>query len=157
VGKGLTGKQAVSLLGKLVSEDRRDQGELDRGISKLAGIPVIPGQVVVIDPKGQEFKRRNELVEAAEQIRAQAASEGKFLSPRQVLEQLTKDIDARRNSEGAKQARDLLTRNYETKKWINGPITRDGLAALERKAGTDKNMLGDLKRIKQLLDQAEGN
>jgi hypothetical protein len=157
VGKGLTGKQAVSLLGKLVSEDRRDQGELDRGISKLAGISVIPGQVVVIDPKGQEFKRRNELAEAAEQIRAQAANEGKFLSPRQVLEQLTKDIDARRNSEGAKQARDLLTRNYETKKWINGPITRDGLAALERKAGTDKNMLADLKRIKQLLDQAEGN
>jgi hypothetical protein len=156
VGKGLTGKQAVSLLGKLVSEDRRDQGELDRGISKLAGIPVIPGQVVVIDPKGQEFKRRNELVEAAEQIRAQAASEGKFLSPRQVLEQLTKDIDARRSSESAKQARASLDRMAKNE-WINGPITRDSLATLERKAGNDKTKLNDLKRIKQLLDQAEGN
>ena len=156
VGKGLTGKQAVSLLGKLVSEDRRDMGELDRGISKLAGIPVIPGQVVVIDPKGQEFKRRNELVEASEQIKAQAALEGKILTPRQVLDQLTKDIDARRNSEAAKQARTQLD-TYAKKDWINGPITRDNLSALERKAGTDKVKLNELKRIRTLLDQAEGN
>jgi hypothetical protein len=156
VGKGLTGKQAVSLLGKMVAEDRRDMGELDRGISKLAGIPVIPGQVVVIDPKGQEFKRRNELVEASEQIKAQAALEGKILTPRQVLDQLTKDIDARRNSEAAKQARTQLD-TYAKKDWINGPITRDNLSALERKAGTDKVKLNELKRIRTLLDQAEGN
>ena len=156
VGKGLTGKQAVSLLGKLVSEDRRDMGELDRGISQLAGIPVIPGQVVVIDPKGQEFKRRQQLASDAEQIRAQAASEGKILSPRQILQDLTKQIETKRNSEGAKQARTLLDR-MATKEWINGPITRDSLATLERKAGTDKVKLNELKRIKQLLDQAEGN
>jgi hypothetical protein len=156
VGKGLTGKQAVSLLGKMVAEDRRDMGELDRGISKLAGIPVIPGQVVVIDPKGQEFKRRNELAEASEQIKAQAALEGKILTPRQVLDQLTKDIDARRNSEAAKQARTQLD-TYAKKDWINGPITRDNLSALERKAGTDKVKLNELKRIRTLLDQAEGN
>jgi hypothetical protein len=156
VGKGLTGKQAVSLLGRLVSEDRRDMSELDRGISKLAGIPVIPGQVVVIDPKGQEFKRRNELVEAADQIKAQAAIEGKVLTPRQVLDQLTKDIDARRNTEAAKLARTQLD-TYSKKDWINGPITRDGLAALERKAGTDKVKVNELKRIRTLLDQAEGN
>jgi hypothetical protein len=156
VGKGLTGKQAVSLLGKLVSEDRRDQGDLDRGISKLAGIPVIPGQVVVIDPKGQEFKNRNDLAEAAEQIKTQAAMEGKVLTSRQVLEQLTKDIDTRRNTESAKQARTQLD-TYAKKSWINGPITRDGLAALERKAGTDRVKLNELKRIRTLLDQAEGN
>jgi hypothetical protein len=156
VGKGLTGKQAVSLLGKLVSEDRRDQGDLDRGISKLAGIPVIPGQVVVIDPKGQEFKNRNALAEAAEQIKTQAAMEGKVLTARQVLEQLTKDIDTRRNTESAKQARTQLDA-YAKKDWINGPITRDGLAALERKAGTDRVKLNELKRIRTLLEQAEGN
>jgi hypothetical protein len=156
VGKGLTGKQAVSLLGKLVSEDRRDMGELDRGISKLAGIPVIPGQVVVIDPKGQEFKNRNALAEAAEQIKTQAAMEGKILTARQVLEQLTKDIDTRRNTESAKQARTQLDA-YAKKSWINGPITRDGLAALERKAGTDRVKLNELKRIRTLLEQAEGN
>jgi hypothetical protein len=156
VGKGLTGKQAVSLLGKLVSEDRRDQGELDRGISQLAGIPVIPGQVVVIDPKGQEFKRRQQLASDAEQIRAQAASKGEILSPRQVLQELTKQIETKRNSEGAKQARTQLD-GYAKKDWINGPITRDSLATLERKAGTDRVKLNELKRIRTLLDQAEGN
>lgn len=156
VGKGLTGKQAVSLLGKLVSEDRRDQGELDRGISQLAGIPVVPGQVVVIDPKGQEFKRRQQLVADADAIKLQAEREGKILSPRQVLQELTKQIETKRNSEGAKQARTQLE-TYGKKDWINGPITRDNLPALERKAGTDKVKLNELKRIRTLLDQAEGN
>ena len=156
VGKGLTGKQAVSLLGKLVSEDRRDQGELDRGISQLAGIPVIPGQVVVIDPKGEEFKRRQKLVTDAEDIRLQAAKEGKILSPRQILQELTKQIETKRNSEGAKQARASLE-NYAKKDWINGPITRDSLPALERKAGNDRAKLNELKRIRTLLDQSEGN
>jgi hypothetical protein len=156
VGKGITGKQAVSLLGKMVSEDRRDQSELDRGISQLAGIPVIPGQIVVIDPKGQEFKRRQQLSSDAEQIRTQAAMEGKILTPRQVLDALTKQVDTKRNSESAKQARTQLE-TYGKKDWINGAITRESLPALERKAGTDKVKQNELKRIRTLLDQAEGN
>lgn len=156
IGKGLTGKQGVALLGKLVSEDRRDQGELDRGISQLAGIPVVPGQVVVIDPKGVEFQRRQKLSADAEQIRAEAAAEGKILSPRQVLQELTKQIEVKRNSEGAKQARTQLDA-YAKKDWINGSITRDSLPALERKAGTDKVKMNELKRIRTLLEQAEGN
>jgi hypothetical protein len=156
VGKGLTGKQAVSLLGKLVSEDRRDQGDLDRGISQLAGIPVVPGQVVVIDPKGQEFQRRQRLSADAEQIRGEAAAQGKILSPRQVLQELTKQIEAKRNSEGAKQARASLER-MATKEWINGPITRDSLPALERKAGNDKAKLRDVDQARKLLHTAEGN
>lgn len=156
IGKGLTGKQGVSLLGKLVSEDRRDQSELDRGISQLAGIPVVPGQVVVIDPKGVEFQRRQKLSADAEQIRAEAAAEGKILSPRQVLQELTKQIEVKRNSEGAKQARTQLDA-YAKKDWINGSITRDSLPALERKAGTDKVKLNEIKRIRTLLEQAEGN
>jgi hypothetical protein len=156
VGKGLTGKQAVSLLGKLVSEDRRDQGDLDRGISQLAGIPVVPGQVVVIDPKGQEFQRRQKLSADAEQIRGEAAAQGKILSPRQVLQELTKQIEAKRNSEGARQARTQLEA-YAKKDWINGSITRDSLPALERKAGTDRVKMNELKRIRTLLEQAEGN
>ena len=156
VGKGLTGKQAVSLLGKLVSEDRRDQGELDRGISQLAGIPVIPGQVVVIDPKGEEFKRRTQLASDAEQIRTGAAAEGKILTPRQVLQELTKQIEGKRNSESAKQARTSLDR-MAAKEWINGPITRDSLPALERKAGKDKTKLRDVDQARKLLNAAEGN
>ncbi len=156
VGKGLTGKQAVSLLGKLVSEDRRDMGELDRGISQLAGIPVIPGQVVVIDPKGQEFKRRQQLASDAEQIRAQAASKGEILSPRQVLQELTKQIETKRNSAEAKAAQASLER-MATKEWINGPITRDSLPALERKAGNDRSKLREVDQARKLLNTIEGN
>jgi hypothetical protein len=156
VGKGLTGKQAVSLLGKMVSEDRRGQGSLDRTISQLAGIPTIPGQVVVIDPKGTEFKLRQQYADEAETIRSQAAAEGRALTPDQVGDILKKNVETRRNSEGAKQARTQLE-GYAKKDWINGPITRDSLPALERKAGTDKVKLNELKRIRTLVDQAEGN
>jgi hypothetical protein len=45
---------------------------------------------------------------------------------------------------------------YEKKSWVNGPITRDTLPALERKAGTDRNKVNELNQIKKLLNQAEG-
>ena len=86
VGKGLSPKDAVGALKLLQSEDRRDQSELDRGISRLAGIPVIPGSVVVLDPKGEEFKRRSELQAQALDIQAQAARDGKVMTPRQILQ-----------------------------------------------------------------------
>lgn len=155
VGKGITGKDAVTALKLLNSEDRRDSSELDRGISQLAGIPVIPGSVVVIDPKGEEFKRRNKLQSQALQIQAAAAAEGKTLTPRQVLNQLQDGIAKARDTESAKAARKSLE-VYEKSDWVNGPITRDTLPALERKAGTDKKKLQELNRIKQLLKQAEG-
>lgn len=155
VGKGITGKDAVTALKLLNSEDRRDSSELDRGISQLAGIPVIPGSVVVIDPKGEEFKRRNKLQSQALQIQAAAAAEGKTLTPRQVLNQLQDGIAKARDTESAKAARKSLE-VYEKSDWVNGPITLDTLPALERKAGTDKKKLQELNRIKQLLKQAEG-
>ena len=155
VGKGITGKDAVTALKLLQSEDRRDSSELDRGISQLAGIPVIPGSVVVIDPKGEEFKRRTKLQAQALQIQAAAAAEGKMLTPRQILTQLEDGIAKTRNTETAKAARKSLE-VYEKQDWINGPINNNTLPALERKAGTDKKKLQELNRIKQLLRQAEG-
>jgi len=155
VGKGITGKDAVAALKILQSEDRRDSSELDRGISQLSGIPVIPGSVVVIDPKGEEFKRRTKLQAQALQIQAAAAAEGKTLTPRQILTQLEDGIAKTRNTETAKAARKSLE-VFEKQDWVNGPITRDTLPALERKAGTDKKKLQELNRIKQLLRQAEG-
>jgi hypothetical protein len=155
VGKGITGKDAVSALKLLQTEDRRDSSELDRGVSALAGIPVIAGSVVVIDPKGEEFKRRTELQARALEIQAAAAREGKTLTPRQVLSQLEDGIAKSRSTETAKAAKKSLE-TYEKQEWINGPITRDTLPALERKAGTDRKKLQELNRIKQLLKQAEG-
>lgn len=156
VGKGLIGKDAVAALKILQSEDRRDSSQLDRGISQLAGIPVIPGSVVVIDPKGEEFKRRTQLQAEAFQIQSAAAREGKILTPRQVLTQLEDNLGKRRNTESAKAAQTSL-KVYEKHEWINGAITRDTLPALERKAGTDKKKQQELTRIKQLLKQAEGD
>jgi len=155
VGKGITGKDAVAALKLLQSEDRRESSELDRGISQLAGIPVIPGSVVVIDPKGEEFKRRNELKVQALQIQAVAAAEGKTLTPRQILTQLEDNIAKTRNTETAKAARKSLE-VFEKLEWVNGPINNNTLPALERKAGTDKKKLQELNRIKQLLRQANG-
>lgn len=151
---GLNGKQKVSLLGKLVSEDRREQTELDRGISRLAGIPVVPGQVVVLDPKAKEWERRQQLVAQADAIRSKAAAEGKLVTNRDILQQLEKGLEERRNSEAAKQARDSL-KSYETK--YGGAITRDSLPALEKKIGSGKAGQNDLARIRRLLDQAEGD
>ena len=156
VGKGIDGKDAVAALKLLAADDRRDSAELDRGISQLAGIPVIPGSVVVIDPKGAEFQRRNDLKAQALQIQAAAAAQGKTVTTREILTQLETGIAARRNTETAKAAQTSL-KVYEKQDWINGPITRDTLPALERKAGTDKKKVQELNRIKQLLKQAEGD
>jgi hypothetical protein len=156
VGKGITGKDAVTALKLMQSEDRRDSSQLERGISQLSGIPVIPGSVVVIDPKGEEFKRRTQLQAEALQIQSAAAADGKTLTPRQILTQLEDNIAKRRNTETAKAAQNSL-KVFEKQEWINGAITRDTLPALERKAGTDKKKMQELNRIKQLLKQAEGD
>lgn len=150
---GLNGKQKVSLLKTLTNEDRRDQRELDMGLAKLAGVPTMPGQVTVIDPKGAEFQRLMQLRSKAQQIQAGATAEGKILTPRMILQQVETDIEKTRNSESAKAARKSLE-VFEKKNWVNGKITRQGLSALEKKAGDDINKQRELARIRQLLDQA---
>ena len=153
---GLNGQQKLRLLKTLNSEDRRDQAEIARGLNKLAGINVTGG-IVVLDPKGEEFRRLNELRARASEIQAAALREGKVMMPSQVIDTLTKEVEARRNTEAAKAARTALETVYEKRDWINGPITRESLPALEKKAGNDKNKLNDLKRIKSLLEQSEGS
>lgn len=155
VGKGLTGKQAVSLLKTLTNEDRRDQRDLDNGLAKLAGIPTMPGQVTVIDPKGAEFQRLQDLRANAMQIQSEATRKGEVLTPRQILDRVSGDLQKRRDSEAAKSARTQL-QVYEKRSWVNGPITRDSLPALERKAGNDTAKLRELTQIKKLLNQSEG-
>lgn len=155
VGKGLTGKQAVSLLKVLTSEDRRDQRDLDNGLAKLAGIPTMPGSITVLDPKGAEFTRLQELRATALQVQSEATRKGEILTPRQILERVGGDLQKRRDSEQAKAARTQLG-VYEKREWVNGPITRDSLPALERKAGNNAQRLRELEQIKRLLNQSEG-
>lgn len=165
VGKGLTAKDAVAALKIMQSEDRRDSSTLDRGISQLSGIPVIPGSVVVIDPKGEEFKRRTQLQAEALQIQSAAIVEGKTLTPRQILTQLEDNIAKRRNTEDAKaatkQLEEFAKRPDGTYKpgrdWITGPVTRDNLPALRQKAGSDANKLRQIAELEKLLKRSEGN
>jgi hypothetical protein len=151
VGKGINGKQAVGALKLLNSEDRRDQADLDRGLAKLAGIPTMPGSVTVLDPKGAEFAQLQRLRANAQQIQSQALIDGKVLTPRMVLQQVETQLEATRNTEGAKAARRTLETVWEKK--AGGKITRDTLPALE-KAGKLKPQ--EITQIKRLLDQAEG-
>jgi hypothetical protein len=152
----LNAKQKITALKFFISEDRRDQYDLISGISKLSGIPVIPGSVVVVDPKGEEFKRRNDLNAESLQIQAEAARKGEVLTPRQILSKLEENLTLRRNSESAKAARSTLTQVYEKKEWINGAITRESLPALQQKAGSNRQKLQELEQIKKLIRKAEG-
>jgi hypothetical protein len=164
VGKGIIGKDAVGALKLLQSEDRRESSQLDRGISQLAGIPVVPGSVVVLDPKGEEFKRRSQLQAEALQIQSAAAAEGKTLTPRQILTQLEDNLTKRRNTEDAKAAQrqlDEFSRRPDGspkpgREWITGPVNRDNLPALKQKAGSDVNKLRQITELEKLLKRSEG-
>lgn len=151
---GLSAKQAVSALKLLNREDRQDQNELDRGISQRAGIPVVPGSVVVLDPKGAEFKRRQELSAQAKDIEARLIREGKVPTPRMILSEIDDGIAKQRNSEGAKAARKQLDEVWSKQKWINGPISRKTLPQLEHLAKGDRTKQNAVSQIKKLLDQA---
>lgn len=154
--QGLSGKQAVAALRLLNREDKQDQNELSNGISKRAGIPVVPGNVVVIDPKGAEFQRRQELEAQSKEIEARLLREGKVPTPRMILSELDDNIAKRRNSEGAKAARKQLDEVWSKQPWIGGTtINRANLPALKEKAQKEKKM-NEYNQIEKLVNQAEG-
>jgi hypothetical protein len=148
----LNAKQKVGALKFFMGEDRRDGQELNTGLARLAGIPTTPGAVTIIDPKGQEFQRLQQLKSKAQAIQSQATAEGKFLQPKAILEQISKEVETSRNTEVAKAARNTLTTFWEKK--AGGPITRETLPALEN---SKKLKPTEITQIKRLLDQAEGN
>jgi hypothetical protein len=165
VGKGITGKDAVSVLKLLQSDNKSDSSQLERGISQLAGIPVIAGSVVVLDPKGEEFKRRKELQAEAFQIQSAAALDNKTLTPRQILTQLEDNLAKRRNSEDAKAAQRSLDNfakgpdgKYKSgRDWITGTVTEENLPALRQKAGNDPAKMRQINELEKLLKRARGN
>jgi len=150
--RSLDPKQKVSALKFFMGEDRRDGQELNTGLARLAGIPTTPGAVTVIDPKGQEFQRLQQLKSKAQAIQSQATAEGKFLQPKAILDQISKEVETSRNTEQAKAAKKTLETVWEKK--AGGKITRDTLPALEQ---SKKLKPQEITQIKRLLDQAEGN
>lgn len=154
IGRGLTGNDATAALRLINSENRRDQNEIERGINRLAGINQTGG-IVVLDKNAMEFTNRQLLKAQSLDIEARLLREGKQPTPAMVITELEKFVTDRRSSETAKQAVDAL-KVYEKKDWINGPVTMDSLPALERKAGSDRTRQNDVKRIRSLLQQANG-
>jgi len=147
----LNAKQKLSALKFFMGEDRRDGHELNTGLARLAGIPTTPGAVTVIDPKGQEFQRLQQLKSKAQAIQSQATAEGKFLQPKAILDQISKEVEDKRNSEQAKAAQKALETVWEKK--AGGKITRDTLPALQQ---SKKLKPTEIDQVKRLLDQAEG-
>ena len=150
---GLNGRQRLNLQKFLMREDRRDVREIDMGLARLAGIPTMPGQITVIDPKGTEFQQLLKLRSKAQQIQSEMTLKGEIATPSNILRKVEEDILKTRNTESAKAARQSLL-VFEKKDWINGPITRSNLSAIEQKAGKDITKQREFKRIKDLLDQA---
>jgi hypothetical protein len=148
----LNAKQKVGALKFFMGEDRRDGQELNTGLARLAGIPTTPGAVTIIDPKGQEFQRLQQLKSKAQAIQSQATAEGKFIQPNAILRQLSIELETSRNTEQAKAAQKTLETVWEKK--AGGKITRETLPALENSKKLKPN---EITQIKRLLDQAEGN
>ncbi len=150
----ISAKDKMTLLTKHYSNDRADDRDLDVGLRRFAGVPI---GMQFADPKGAEFTRKAELDRKAEQIRQELIAQGKPSNARAILEVIGKDLEVKKNSEGAKAARASL-KPYEDK--VDGvQITSQNFDtfALKVKQGKVKNVTErDLPRIKSLVDKAEG-
>ncbi len=146
---GLNGKQANELLGELFRVDRGDSDKLDQGLNKRAGIPVEKNGMSIIDPKGAEFKRKQELKAQAAEITARYLREGKVEpTSQQILDELDDLISKRMKSETVQAAKRSLE-TYSKKAGV--PITSGNLSALEQKGKLNPN---EIKQVKRLLEQA---
>jgi hypothetical protein len=150
----ISAKDKLTLLGKFHSNDKSDDRDLDSGIRRLAGVPI---GMNFVDPKGSEFTRKAQLDREAEQVRQELISQGKPSNSKAILAELSKGIEAKKTSEGAKAARASL-KPYEDK--VDGvQITSSNYDAfaMKVKAGKVKNVTEkDLPRIKSLVEKAEG-
>ena len=153
--KGLSGKQSVGLLRNLISQDKSSDAKLNRGLAKLAGISTVPGVSISLDPKGAQFKQLGVLRARAASLQAQADADGKFISAESILLTLEKEVGDTRNTEAVKAAQARID-NYQKQDWINAPITRDGLPALELKAKGNKSRENILREITRQLNIVEG-
>ena len=143
----------INLLQKLHSSDKSDDRDLDSGLRRLAGVPL---GMQFTDPKGAEFTRKAQLDRDAERVKQDLIMQGKPSNSKAILDVLGKELESKRNAEGAKAARASL-KPYEDK--AGGEINRGTIEAfkLKVKQGKVKNVTErDIPRIEKLVEQAEG-
>jgi hypothetical protein len=156
VGPGrLSGKQANELLQYLQRSDKGDSDKLDQGYNRRAGIPVEKNGMAIIDPKGAEFKRKQELKAQGAEITARYLREGKpEPTAQQILDEIDESISKQMKSTAVEAARKSLD-VYRKKAGLpeGTTINRSNLSALEQKGKLNAN---ELTQAKRLLDQIEG-
>ncbi len=154
VGPGrLSGKQANELLQYLQRSDKGDSDKLDQGYNRRAGIPVEKNGMAIIDPKGSEFKRKQELKAQGAEITARYLREGKpEPTAQQILDEIDESISKRMKSTAVEAARKSLD-VYRKKAGLpeGTTINRSNLSALEQKGKLNAN---EIRLVKNLLDQA---
>lgn len=151
--EGLLPKQKVEMIALLHSETKSADAELARGINKLAGIPSIPGQTVVLDPKGEAFKSSVALTKQADSIRASAAAAGKPITNSEILKQLSDDLEKKRNNNTYQSAKNSLTKAAE--KFGMETISRDDLPAMRQKYKGNLAKTREIDAIERYIKQME--
>lgn len=157
---GLNFKQKLTLLKAFRSENKTSEREYESALNKLAGIPEDPSGIFVLNAKSDEWKKKQRLKAEGEQIRANAAAEGKTLTNNQVAKQLEENLIKRQNSAEAKAAKEALEyfvldrsgRAKQDRDWITGPINRNTLPALRQKAEATKDLGDRTKRLRQVQE-----
>lgn len=157
-GLSINQKDKLRLLEKLHSSERQDDRALDSGLRRLAGIPV---GIQFNDPRGAEFERLVKYERDAAIIKQRLISEGKPATSQAILAEITKNVEASRNSDKAKNAKVAL-KAYEEK--AGGPITSQNISAWEEKVRRGKisnikpaQYERQIKRVRDLVRQAEGD
>lgn len=157
---GLNFKQKITLLKAFRSENKTSEREYESTLNKLAGIPEDPSGIFVLNAKSEEWKKKQRLRAEGEQIKANAAAEGKTLTNNQVAKQLEENLIKRQNSAEAKAAKEALEyfvldksgRAKPDRDWITGPINRNTLPALRQKAEATKDPGDRTRRLRQVQE-----
>jgi hypothetical protein len=157
---GLSTKQRIALLKIINKDDKSNDSKIDRAVNKLAQLPETSNGGFVLDPKSEEFKKRQKLKVRAAEIENDAVQKGQPITTQEIIQQLEKEELDKKNKSDAKQARDALDyfvtdksgRAKPDRDWITGPINRQTLPALRQKAEATKDPGDRTKRIRQIQE-----
>ena len=157
---GLNFKQRITVLKAFRSENKASERDYDSGLNKLSGIPEDPSGLFVLDKKSDEWKKKQRLKAEGEQIKAEAAIDGRTITNAQVIKQLEENVIKRQNTAEAKQAKESLDyfvidksgRAKQDRDWITGPINRQTLPALRQKAEATKDPGDRIRRMRQVQE-----
>jgi len=157
---GLNFKQKITVLKAFRSENKASERDYDSALNKLSDIPEDPSGVFVLDKKSDEWKKKQRLKAEGEQIKAEAAIDGRTITNAQVIKQLEENVIKRQNTAEAKAAKDALDyfvldksgRAKPDRDWITGPINRQTLPALKQKAEATKDPGDRTRRMRQIQE-----